>query len=53
MQNTEDSILKIATSAKTVEAKCNSYMEIAKKYTGLNIDKETEYINKTICNIWV
>ena len=48
LQNQEDSILKIASKAKTVEAKCNAYFDIAKIYTGQNKDKETKYINKAI-----
>jgi hypothetical protein len=48
LQNQEDSILKIALKAKTIEAKCNSYFDIAKIYTGQNKDKETEYISKAI-----
>lgn len=47
LQKSEDSLLKIASIAKTPSAKCDSYMEIAKVYTGQNKDKETEYINKT------
>jgi hypothetical protein len=48
LQNAEDSILKIALKAKTIEAKCNAYFDIARLYTGQNKDKETEYINKAI-----
>ncbi len=48
LQNQEDSILKIALKAKTIEAKCNSYFDIARIYAGQNKDKETEYINKAI-----
>jgi hypothetical protein len=48
LQNQEDSILKIALKAKTIEAKCNAYFDIARIYTGQNKDKETEYINKAI-----
>ena len=48
LQQAEDSILKIATKAKTVEAKCNAYFDIAKIYTGQNKDKEIEYTNKAI-----
>ncbi len=48
LQNQEDSILKIAIKAKTVEAKCNAYFDIAKVYTGQNKDKEIEYTNKAI-----
>jgi hypothetical protein len=48
LQNQEESILKIALKAKTIEAKCNAYFEIAKLYAGQNKDKETEYINKAI-----
>ncbi len=48
LQQAEDSILKITATAKTVEAKCNAYFEIAKLYSGLNKEKETEYINKSI-----
>ncbi len=48
LQNGEDSILKIAAKAKTIEDKCNAYFEIAKLYTAQNIDKENEYINKAI-----
>jgi hypothetical protein len=47
LQRSEDSLLAIVASAKTPSAKCDSYMEIAKLYTGQNKDKETEYINKT------
>jgi hypothetical protein len=48
LQNKEDSILKIALKAKTIEAKCNAYFDIARIYTGQNKDKETEYTNKAI-----
>jgi hypothetical protein len=48
LQNQEDSILRIVLKAKTIEAKCNAYFDIAKIYTGQNKDKETEYINKAI-----
>jgi hypothetical protein len=48
LQNQEDSILKIALKAKTIEAKCNAYFDIARIYTGQNKDKETEYTNKAI-----
>ncbi len=48
LKNSEDSILKIASKAKTIVAKCNYYFDIARLYTGQNKDKETEYINKAI-----
>jgi hypothetical protein len=48
LQNQEDSILRIALKAKTIEAKCNAYFDIARIYTGQNKNKETEYINKAI-----
>ncbi len=48
LKKAEDSLLIIVNSSKTIEAKCNAYMDIAKKYTAQNKDKETEYINKAI-----
>ncbi len=47
LQKSEDSLLAIIATAKTASEKCDSYMEIAKLYTGQNKDKETEYIDKT------
>ncbi len=48
LKNSEDSISKIASKAKTIAAKCNYYFDIARLYRGQNREKETEYINKAI-----
>jgi hypothetical protein len=47
-QQTADSILKVIAVLKQPAAKCNAYMDIAKLFTGQNIEKEKEYINKII-----
>ena len=48
LQKSEDSLKRIANSVKTVEEKCNKYLDIAKLYTGTNKDKEVEYVNNAI-----
>lgn len=48
LQASEDSLLTIVNTAKAVEAKAEAYLQIAGIYAGLNIEKETDYINKTM-----
>jgi tetratricopeptide (TPR) repeat protein len=47
-QSKEDSILKIISTKKEASDICKEYLAIAWMYVGQNIDKETEYFNKTI-----
>jgi hypothetical protein len=48
LQQQEDSLLKTIATQKHPAATCNTYLDIAKLYTGQNIDKETAFINKAI-----
>lgn len=48
LQKSEDSIVKAITTLKLPAAICNAYLDIAKLYTGQNIEKETESINKAM-----
>jgi hypothetical protein len=48
LQQQEDSLLKTIATQKNPAATCNTYLDIAKLYTGQNIDKETAFINKAI-----
>jgi tetratricopeptide (TPR) repeat protein len=48
LQHAADSILKTIALSKQPAAVCNTYIDIAKLFTGQNIEKETEYINKAI-----
>ena len=48
LQKAEDSIVKTITVLQQPLAICNGYLEIAKLYTGQNIEKETAYINKAV-----
>jgi hypothetical protein len=51
LQPKEDSILKLISTSTDVSITCNGYLDIAKIYTGQNMSKESEYINKTIFKI--
>ncbi len=51
LQQKEDSILKIVPPSNNIAAICDGYLSIAKIYTGQNIAKETEYINKAIFKV--
>ncbi len=48
LQHAADSILKTIALSKQPATVCNAYIDIAKLFTGQNIEKETEYINKAI-----
>jgi hypothetical protein len=48
LKSKEDSVLKIIATKKEPSDICKEYLAIAWIYAGQNIDKETEYFNKTI-----